>query len=135
MPRCNHSGALSANLARLAGLVILAACATSGNGPAVTIAPASTAQRLVFHRVAPNFFYGMLVTTCDGNQIMWDIGTGANAEPAPVDIAYGVAPPGYAVRTAPLPLKPGCYRATVSGPATSEFVVDAAGNVTARQRR
>ncbi|MGI8765429.1 MAG: hypothetical protein ACR2KM_02805 [Gemmatimonadaceae bacterium] len=112
----------------------LTACATR-SGPAVTIAPASTARNLVFHRVAPDIFYGMLVTTCNGDRTMWDIGTPGNAEPAPDNIAYGVAPPGYAVRTAPLPLTPGCYRVTVSGPATSEFIVDAAGKVTARQHR
>jgi len=126
-------------LARLAltclvGLPALAACATRV-GPAVTIAPVSTAQHLVFRRVAQDIFYGMLVTTCKGDRTMWDIGTPANAAPAPQEIAYGVAPPGYAVRAGPLPLTPGCYRVTVSGPATSEFVVDGTGNVTLRQHR
>lgn len=135
MLRRNHSGALIAILTRITGLAVLAACATSGSGPAVTITPASTAQDLVFHRVAPDIFYGLLVTTCNGDRTMWDIGAPARAAPPPRDIAYGVAPAGYVVRTSPLPLTPGCYRVTVSGPATSAFVVDSAGNVTARPHR
>ncbi len=139
MRRRNHPAAVPVALARFAltclvGLTALVACATRV-GPAVTIAPVSTAQHLVLHRVATDIFYGLLVRTCKGDRIMWDIGTGANAEPAPVDIVYGVAPAGYAVHTAPLPLTPGCYRVTVSGPATSEFIVDPGGNVTLRQHR
>ncbi len=114
-------------------VVLLGGCA-SGN--AIWVEPNSTAKRVVF-RIArtreatapPSFFYGLSVITCSGNRVMWTFGGASNAAPTPSQIVYGKPSPGYTTREGPRPLRPGCYRAVISGSASVEFVVRRDGSV------
>jgi len=118
----------------LAGCLALTACAGRN---AVWVEPGSTAARVVFRvantpgGAAPiDFFYGLTVATCEGGRVMWTMRNADTQSAArPIRIVYGEPPAGYVSATGPLPLVPGCYRATVSGPASTEFVVRADGSV------
>jgi hypothetical protein len=111
--------------------LILVGCAARN---AIWIEKDSTARRLVF-RVAqnreatapPSFFYGLSVTTCSGNRVMWIFGGASNATPAPTRIVYGQPSAGYTTREGPRPLGPGCYEAVISGAASVRFVIDEKG--------
>ena len=114
-------------------VLMLGGCA-SGN--AIWVEPNSTAKRVVF-RIArtreatapPSFFYGLSVITCSGNRVMWTFGGMSNTAPTPPQIVYGKPSPGYTTREGPRPLRPGCYRAVISGAASVQFVVRRDGSV------
>jgi hypothetical protein len=67
---------------------------------------------------------------------MWTLQNASTQSAArPIRVVYGEAPPGYYSSVPPEPLRPGCYRATVSGPATVEFTVGSDGSVVERGER
>lgn len=45
-------------------------------------------------------------------------------------VIYGELPPGWTLVEGPAKLKPGCYRAAISGTGLTEFQVDPDGNIT-----
>jgi hypothetical protein len=112
--------------------LILQGCAARN---VIWLDPSSTAARVVF-RVAqnreatapPSFFYGLSVVTC-GGRVMWTFGGTSNAAAPPTRIVYGKPATGYITREGPRPLRPGCYRAIVSGGATVQFRVRRDGSV------
>jgi len=82
-----------------------------------------------------DYFYGLTVATCGGH-VMWTLqNASTQAAARPIRLVYGEAPPGYYSSTPPEPLRPGCYRATVSGPASVEFTIESDGRVVEREER
>ncbi len=119
-------------------VLMLGGCA-SGN--AIWVEPNSTAKRVVFQiarsreaTAPPSFFYGLSVITCSGSRVMWTFGGASNTAPAPSQIVYGKPSPGYTTRAGPRPLRPGCYRAIISGGASVQFVVRRDGSVVQQSR-
>lgn len=111
---------------RVALLVGLIGCALSGPvaGPAdVVVAPASTAGRLTFQLFPTSYFYGLAVTTCNGRQEMWVIGTAGDSSAVPASIDYGETPRGFITHAGPRPLESGCYQVIVSGAPPVRFRV------------
>ena len=128
--------------ARLAvvALTTLAALAACAGRNAVWLDPASTRERVVFHisngpgsTAPPSYFYGLTVMSCGGSEVLWTLRNvdGASAG-RPVRIVYGEPPAGYFSVDGPRPLRAGCYRVVVSGPASTEFRIGADGAVSAR---
>lgn len=112
--------------------MVLAITTCRGRPGGVLLAPESRSDRVVFLVPQATVMYGLSVVTCRGGRPVWVIGSGGANTPAPARVVYGDVPRGYAEQTAAQPLRPGCYRVTVSGPAWAEFVVNADGSVSAK---
>ena len=118
-------------------LAVLAGCAGRN---AVWVDPASTPERVVFRisdspgSAAPqSYFYGLTVMSCGGGQVLWTMRNVDGAAAArPMRVVYGEPPTGYYSADGPRPLRAGCYRVVVSGPASAEFRVGADGTVSVR---
>lgn len=95
----------------------------------VVVAADSRADRVVFLIPASPFLYGLTVSPCQSERPVWAVGSGGDSAPPPTRVVYGVVPAGFSERVVAQPLRPGCYRVTVSGPASAEFVVRADGSV------
>ena len=97
----------------------------------VAVAPESSTQHVVFVLKPGPLLYGLSVMRCGSDRPTWAIGHSGGAGIAiPTRVVYGEVPPGYIVRTPAEPLRPGCYRAVVSGPRSTEFYVNPDGSVT-----
>ena len=126
-------------LAVVAVAVIVALAACAGRN-AVWLDPASTPERVVFRisngpgsTAPPSYFYGLTVMSCGGNVVLWTLRNSETTSASrPARIVYGEPPRGYYSADGPRPLRPGCYRVAVSGPATTEFRIGADGAVSAR---
>jgi hypothetical protein len=137
-PPRRSSHAAPINVAALATLATLAACAGRN---AVWVDPVSTRERVVFHisngpgsTAPPSYFYGLTVMSCGGNQVLWTLRNSETVSASrPARIVYGEPPRGYFSADGPRPLRPGCYRVVVSGPASTEFRI-AADGATLRRR-
>jgi hypothetical protein len=82
-----------------------------------------------------DYLYGLTVATC-GGRVRWTMrNADTDSAARPIRIVYGEAPPGYYSLVPPQPLRPGCYRATVSGPASVEFTVGEDGRAVERGAR
>jgi hypothetical protein len=139
--RSPRTGRAARLLASALATGALAACASARN--AVWVQQGSNNARLVF-RVAdepngaapPSYFYGLAVTTCGGEHVLWAIRNGDdNAAIRPVTITYGQPPQGYYSAVGPTPLRPGCYEVTISGPASTRFTVARDGSIKAETPR
>ena len=85
----------------------------------VRVEPAPVPGTVVFTLESRDLVYGLSVMTCRGRD-MWTI-SNEKLGGAPSSITYGVTPPGFATRTGPRVLEPGCYEIVVSGPSRTRF--------------
>lgn len=108
-----------------------AACASAGADNALRIDATSPAHPVFLITVAgetnaaPFPFYGLVVSRCGSDRVMWQIGASANTS-SPERVEYGVVPRGYAAGVPARPLGPGCYNVYISGPVRARFTVPAA---------
>jgi hypothetical protein len=98
--------------------VVMAACVNDVSH-VVSVEPAPTPGAVTFVLADANLVYGLTVSTCSG-RALWTISNEQQVKP-PVRITYGIPPRGFATRTGPGQLKPGCYEVTISGPSRSRF--------------
>ena len=111
----------------IAAIALLSAACASDTSQGVSVAPAPAPAVASFVLADRSLVYGLTVATCSG-RTMWTISNQKLGQP-PDTISYGVTPPGFATRTGPLPLSPGCYEVTVSGPAHTRFEIGADGRL------
>ena len=104
----------------LAAVTLSAACATDVSN-LVRVDPAPAPSTVVFTLATRDLVYGLSVMTCRGRD-MWTI-SNEKLGGAPSRITYGVTPPGFATRTGPRALEPGCYEIVVSGPSRTRFSI------------
>ena len=102
----------------LAAVIFCVACATDVSN-LVRVEPAPAPSTVVFTLENRDLVYGLSVITCRGRD-MWTI-SNEKLGGAPSRITYGVTPPGFATRTGPRALEPGCYEIVVSGPSRTRF--------------
>ena len=98
--------------------VLCAACETDVSN-LVRVEPAPAPSTVTFTLESRDLVYGLSVMTCRGRD-MWTI-SNEKLGGAPSRITYGVTPPGFATRTGPRALEPGCYEIVVSGPSRTRF--------------
>jgi hypothetical protein len=105
---------------------------TIDTGVAMSIAPESRVEHVVFILNPPQLMYGLSVLRCGSDRAVWVIGQDASTTAPPTRIVYGETPNGFSVRTPAEPLRPGCYRVLVSGPRSLQFTVNDDGTVSAQ---
>ena len=132
---------------RLLAVLALAVAVAAGCGTdnLIGVEPGSTADSLVFRLAAsrgdiitpPSLVYGLTVIPCGGDRVLWQISAETGEGRIPSRVRYGEQLQGFRVRVPAEPLRPGCYEAVISGPATVRFDVRADGTVLERpsQRR
>jgi hypothetical protein len=110
-------------------LAALASCAACDPDVAnlVHVEPAPAPSTVVFTLETRDLVYGLSVMTCRGRD-MWTI-SNEKLGGAPSRITYGVTPAGFATRTGPLPLEPGCYDIVLSGPSRTRFHIGSDGHL------
>ena len=125
-------------LARRLSLLALAATSGCAARNAVWLEDGSTASKIVFRLAAdretgatPELFYGLSVVTCKDGNVMWTVGINSGDAPIPTRVTYGEPIPGFQTRVPPMRLTPGCYRVSISGPASARFQVRPDGSVVA----
>ena len=104
----------------LVAVLSCAACETDVSN-LVRVEPGPAPSPVVFTLESRDLIYGLSVLTCGGRD-MWTISNSKNGG-APSRITYGVTPPGFATRTGPGTLEPGCYEIVVSGPSRTRFTI------------
>jgi hypothetical protein len=112
----------------IAAVMLLSVACASNESQVVSVAPAPAPAAATFVLGDQDLVYGLTVSTCNG-RTMWTLINEKLGLP-PDSIRYGVAPPGFASRTGPAPLRPGCYEVTVSGPAHARFHIGGDGRLT-----
>ena len=113
----------------LAAVASCAACETDVSN-LVRVEPAAAPSTVVFTLESRDLVYGLSVMTCRGRD-MWTI-SNEKLGGAPSRITYGVTPPGFATRTGPRALEPGCYEIVVSGPSRTRFSIGNDGRLVVR---
>jgi len=93
----------------------------------VRVEPAPAPSTVVFTLESRDLVYGLSVMTCRGRD-MWTI-SNEKLGGAPSRITYGVTPAGFATRTGPLALEPGCYDIVLSGPSRTRFRIGTDGKL------
>jgi hypothetical protein len=137
-PRPPTGGRALGRRLALGGVCLAVAGCAARN--AIWVEPGSGDGRVTFRvsatpgGTAPiEHLYGLTVSTCDG-RVVWTMRSADVASAArPTRIEYGEPPAGYVSAAGPEPLAPGCYRATVSGPASVVFTVGGDGRVEPRR--
>ena len=106
---------------RRCALVVVLSCAACETDVSnlVRVEPAPAPSTVEFTFETRDLVYGLIVMTCRGRD-MWTI-SNVKLGGAPSRITYGVTPPGFATRTGPRALEPGCYDIVVSGPSRTRF--------------
>lgn len=122
------SAGIAAGAAAACGLV--AGCGSAGIANAVRV-DATVPERPAFvisvagdSTGTPFPFYGLVVSRCRSDSVMWQIGASANVT-SPTRVEYGVVPRGFTEGVPAHVLEPGCYDVYISGPAHARFTVPA----------
>lgn len=119
----------------VAAIYLLLGCGGGTQNVTVAVEPAPAPARVAFGLgVGGGYFYGLTVMTCTRDSVMWVVGTGGTNAGRPSRVVYGQAPAGFATRTGPVPLVPGCYMAT-AGSGFTRFVLRPDGSVAADSLR
>jgi hypothetical protein len=109
---------------------------------AIWILPGSTAESLEFGigrargDTIPIDIGALRVSPCagpfTGEGAYWAVAVESPTAPAIGRVRYGEAPVGSQVTQGPIALTPGCYRASISGTGSTEFVIEDDGRVVER---
>jgi hypothetical protein len=119
--------------------IVVAIIAMSCDAPTnlVRVAPVPRVDSLTFELSSVgaasgpgSLVYGVSVVDCEEN-VFWTIASDGSRA-LPQRFTYGSVIPGFATRTGPLPLVPGCYKVLVSRAKPFRFEIRGDGSVTAR---
>jgi hypothetical protein len=118
------------SMAAAALSLVVGGCASAGLANAIRVDAAVPARPAVVISGAgdstgtPFPFYGLVVSRCQSDSVMWQIGASADVA-SPTRVEYGVVPRGFTEGVPAHVLEPGCYTVYISGPAHARFTVPA----------